>query len=45
MTSSRATIFDRVLGANRDNTALKTGMLPSGSITKNSVTATASTSA
>ena len=43
--SSRATMRDRVRGSNRDNTALKMGMLPSGSMTKNSVTATAMMSA
>ena len=41
MVSSRAMIRDRVRASKRASTALKTGMLPSGSMTKNSVTATA----
>src|SRR5262245_15373461 len=40
-TSSRATIFARRRGSKRASIALKTGMLPSGSITKKSVTVTA----
>ena len=44
MTSSRAVICARRRGVKRDSTALKTGMLPSGSMTKNNVAAAAAMS-
>ena len=44
ITSSRAVICARRCGVKRDSTALKTGMLPSGSMTKNSVAAAAAIS-